>query len=212
MSFVAGSVTYGSYLDLNADVKPWLQVPANNISQDFALQRIIDMACEFIQGWLARPIAPQPYDFAFDGAAGFNSGYIMLPKWPVLSVESVVEFQGSNPVELAEVTQASGADGYQLTPATGRLTRVLGGIWNRPFYPGSRNVVVNWTAGYNPVPPSIWMATVELVAHWFRNTQQAAGPGARTGDYDPMAAAGLWAGMPNRITGLLTPYRTYVVA
>lgn len=208
---VYGSVVYGSYLDVEADVKPWLQIAGVDTTLDFAIARITDMACEFIQSWLGRPIAPTPYERAFDGAASMNSGYILLPFYPVLSVESVIEYQGSNPVALSAVSQASGGDGYQLTPGTARLTRVLGGIWNRPFYPGSRNVVVEWTAGYRPVPPSIWTATVELIAHWVRNTQQGSGPGARSGDYDPAVVSGLWQGMPNRITGLLTPYRSYTV-
>lgn len=213
MTTPLGTQTYQTYLDLEEEVKPWLQKAPTDTSGDANLQLLTDMACVQIQNYIGQPIAATRYGpddgiGKFDGSGGLYSGYIMLPKCPVISVESVIEWQGSNPVTLEQIDPATGGDGYQINYLTGRLTRVLGGVWNRPFIPGSNSVWVTWTAGYNPIPADIRVATLELVKHWWTNTQQQAGGnrGGGNGEYDAMVQAGLWAGVPDRLIALLSPY------
>ena len=218
MTPVLGTETYASFLDVEDQVKPWLQFVSGQTStiRDEALNLITDAVCTEVQRYLGRPIAPTTFGPAdgigkFDGSGSLNSGYILLPRVPVISVTSVIEYQGNNPVTLVEVdpsTGNTGGDGYQLEYRTGRITRVLGGIWNRPFYPGSNNVWITWVAGYNPIPRDIIWATLEWVAHVFRNTQQNNWQDPRgTSDIEDLGTSGLWVGVPNRVTAALDSYQ-----
>jgi hypothetical protein len=215
-----GTQTYPSYLDVTAQVKPWLQFSGITLTAtaSFVLELITDSICTQAQRFIGGPIAPTTYGPAtgigkFDGSGGLNSGYIMLPKYPVVQVTELVEYRGGAGVVLTEVTPTSTptGTGYQLNYRTGRLTRVLGGMWNRPFYPGSNNVWVTWTAGYNPIPQDIVRASLEWVAHIYRNTQQVTANSPRgvgpTAEYEAATMnAGLWAGIPNRVTDVLKTY------
>jgi hypothetical protein len=206
-----GSITYGTFLDLAADVKPWLQIPGSDTSRDVNLELIVDMVCQWIQGYLGRPVGATRYDRRFDGWAGWQGAYVLLPYYPVLQIVSCVEYRGiSGPYTLPESTPTDQVDGFQLSPLTGRLTRVFPGNVQKPWFPGSRNIEVVWVAGFNPVPADLKVAALELTAHWFRNTQQQSAnrlgaPGSAS-EYDPASTGGLWAGIPNRIITLLAPY------
>lgn len=212
MSNVSNAATrsWANYIDLTADVKPWLQISPTDYDSDTRLQLMIDMACQWVQNFLGRPIAPTTFDRRFDGWSGWNGAYIELPYYPIIEVVSVVEWWGvGGPHQLSEQTPTNQVDGFQCDYLHGQLRRVFPGLVQRPWFPGSRNIEVVWTAGYNPLPADIKVATLELIAHWWRNTQQTARTAVRSGgagDYDPLAAAGLWTGVPDRITGLLAPY------
>lgn len=206
---------WNSFLDLDGDLKPWIRMPVSDTALDQNLQLIIDMACSWIQSYCNRPFAPKTYEWRFDGWSGWNGAYIMLPKYPVLEVSSVIEYWGiSGPHILTESTPTSQVDGYQLVPDSGRITRVFPGNVQKPFFPGSRNIQITWTAGFNPIPPEVRIAALEMSSYWIRNTQQTS-TGARAGagagaDYDAPSTQQpmLWAGVPDRIRSLLDAYRT----
>jgi len=207
-----GTTVYGNYITLD-EAKEWLQIPDEDTTKDIALQRIIDAACDSVQRYCNRPMGSTWYEEAFDGWTGLNASYIMLPTYPILEIESLIEYQGSNPVTLTEVSQASGGDGFQVVYKTGRLTRVLGGIWARPGYPGSKNVIVTWRAGFDPVPGSVWMATAEIIGTRFRNLQQYGGRATGTvGEFDAALATGPWVGWPPGVAAALTPFIAYGIA
>lgn len=216
-----------SFLDLEEDVKPWLQFYGIQLSpqQETQLQSITMMVCVWLQNYLARPIAPTKFKRLFSGWSGLNGSYLSLPYYPVIAVEKlgppgnpaensavmVNEVWGtSGPHILAEETPESqgGSENFQLDPLRGLIIRSFQGLVQRPFFPGSRNIEVIWWAGYDPVQEDIKMAAKELIAHWWRNTQQAtrtfALPGSEFGDSSTIGA--LWVGMPNRVKDLLLPY------
>lgn len=215
-----GTQTYQTYLDVDEQVLPWLRFGGLTVgtTDKFTLQLMVDSVCAEAQRFIGGPIAPTQYGPGtgigkFDGSGGLYSGYIMLPRYPVVEVIKVIEYRGSVPVTLVEVDPQSGTPqtqtGYQIDYRTGRLTRVLGRVWNRPFYPGSNNVWVTWVAGYNPIPADIVRASLEWVAHIYRNTQQARSGRVRAaaGEYDPATSTtGLWAGIPNRVRDVLKSY------
>ena len=205
----ASSNTWGNFIDVQQDAKPWLQIPEANTSGDVRLQALVDTACQWVQNYLGRAIGPTPFDRRYNGYTGWNGAYIQLPYYPVLEITSVTEFWGiSGPHVLSESTPTSQIDGFQVNYLSGQLIRVFPGNVQKPWFPGSRNIEVLWIAGYNPVPADIKIAALEFIAHWWRNTQQQSGnrPGGISGDYDPAESQGLWAGVPNRITELLSPY------
>jgi hypothetical protein len=206
----ASSLTWQNYVDLDNDVKPWLQIPPTDITVDYRLQLLTDMTCQWAQGKLGQPVAPTQFDRRFNGWSGWNGAYIELPYYPVLEVTSVIEYWGgSGPHVLSEGTPTNQVDGYQMDYQRGQLIRVFPGLVQKPWFPGSRNIEVVWTAGRNPIPADLKVATLEMIAHWWRNTQQMAA--IRSGpspDYDPeQIASGLWQGTPLRITALLDGYQ-----
>lgn len=202
------SNTWANYIDLNDDLKPWLQMDSYVSNSDIKLQAILDMACQWVQNYLGRPIAPTLFDRRFNGNTGWAGAYIELPYYPVLEISSVIEYWGvSGPHVLSESTPTAQVDGFQCDWLRGQLIRVFPGNVQKPWFPGARNVEVAWTAGYNPVPADIKIATLEYAAHWWRNTQQAARTSVRAGGDDAdTVAAGLWQGVPSRISALLDPY------
>ena len=209
---LASSQTWTTYLDL-AETREWLQFTGiDPITTDEMMQRVIDMACEWVQAYINRPVAPTTYTERHDGWSG---EYIMLKHSPFLELVSCREWQSSGGwVTLPESTPENPIEGVQVDYATSRIMRTFAGYsWPRTFFPGSRNIEVTYTSGYNPIPPSIWTATVEMVAYWWRNTQQASRQAVRPMEYDeapPMV--GLWPGVPDRIADLLEPYRQIALA
>jgi hypothetical protein len=201
--------TWSNYLDEQQDVRPYLQF--GDIAEpltDTRLQLIVDFACTWVQNYLGGPVAPITVARRFNGWSGFNGAILPLPYYPILKVKKVVEWWGvSGPHELLEQTPAEqiGAEAFQVDNTRGYLIRTFVGLVQRPWFPGSKNIEIEWEAGYNPVLPDIKIATLELIAHWWRNTQQASRSGP-AGEYDPEVATGMWAGVPHRVTSLLAPY------
>lgn len=208
-----------NYLDVEQDMKPWLQFALGaQITPEQAVQlaSVTTMACTWVQNYLGRPVAPTTYRRRFNGWSGLNGAYVCLPYYPVLEVLEVNEWWGiAGPHPLNEETpeKQGNMENFQVDPLRGIVARSFMGLVERPWFPGLGNIVIEWVAGYNPVPEDIKLATKEFAAHWWRNTQQAirtfAVPGA---DYDTTVAAGLWAGVPMRIEALLKPYMQVGIA
>lgn len=205
--------TWQNYVDLQNDVKPWLQVPADNTASDTMLQLVTDFVCQYSQKIIGRPIPSTSFDRRFDGYTGWNGAYIELPYYPVLEITECVEWWGvSGAHVLEESTPENQLDGFQIEYLTGRLIRVFPGLVQKPWFPGTRNIHVTWRAGYNPIPATFKIAALELIAYWWRNTQQAsrgnAGAVPKGYEYDSSNPNnGLWAGLPHRIEGIFSVYQ-----
>lgn len=211
------TLQWQTFLDIDLDLKPWLQMdPSAGTANDAKLRMVADLACQWVQNYLSRPVVPTTVFRRFDGWAGMTGAYIMLPYVPVLKVLKVVEYWGSSgPHVLVEQTPEfqGESDMFQVEPTTGRLIRSFTGLVQRPFFPGSRNIEVTWVAGYNPLPADIKMAALEYAAHWWRNTQEAPHwfqPGGAS--YDQPQQNPLWPGVPNRVTDLLESYTQFSIA
>ncbi|MHB8188936.1 MAG: hypothetical protein ACYDHP_00620 [Ferrimicrobium sp.] len=136
---------------------------------------------------------------------GWSGDTLMLYHAPVVSVESVVENWGSTGSQtLTEVTiGGSNPAGYQLQAETGRLIRIFAGTWPMPWYPGSRNVQVTYTAGRPSVPGEITLAAFMLVAFWWSESQVAAPYIAQQMGSQGAPARGAGFGIPNRVKDLI---------
>ena len=196
-----------NYIDLQNDTKRWLQIPSTDTTRDDDLQDLIDAACYWVQDFLGRPIAPTTFYRRFSGYSGFGGSYIQLPYYPVLSVASVVETwgtSGQHTLTEQSPTDQGGTDTYSLDPLRGLLVRSFAGLIARPWFPGLRNVEVTWTAGYNPIPPTVKLATREYIKCWWAKTQQTSRSFRPQGDYienepDP------WPGVERSIKAMLQP-------
>lgn len=203
-----------NYLDLTNDIKPYLQIPAGSSASDAQLQQILDMSCTWVQTYLGRPIPPTTFFRRFSGYTGLNGAYIMLPYYPVLQIVAITEFWGLNGAhplvyQTPENQGGPGQEMYQMDWIEGVVIRTYQGLIQRPTFPGSMNIEVEWVAGYDPIPADIRVATMQLVAHWWRSTQQASRTfptpaGARQEDELPMT--GPFAGVPPETERLLAPY------
>lgn len=201
---------------LLTDAKQFLQIESNDTSRDWALQHAVSAACTGVSRFLNRPIGKTLYEppyGVFNGGSGNTSSYIWLPKFPVLEVVSVIEYQGSTPVTLAEIDPNAAdanyktGDGYRVNYREGYIERILGGVWQRPWYPSEMGVLVSWWAGMNPVPADLWFDTMAWAAQLFRSTQQreAGNPFSRSGD-NGADNSGAWPGMPKWLSGKLQTY------
>ena len=214
--FVESIPQWVNYLDLDNDIKPYLQIPQADTTRDQTMQDLIDAACWWVQDYLCRPIAPTLIERRYDGWSGYSGAYIELPYAPVLTVNQVVEWWGSNGPQILTQqipeNQAGGAQVYQLDALRGRITRTFAGLVTRPFFPSVGGVEISYVAGFNPVPPTIHWATKELVKYWWTNTQQASRTGPRGsqdygGNLDPHST--LWPAVPQRVSEMLTPWVQY---
>lgn len=210
MTAVTGTRTWATYLDLK-ETDDWLQFKGTPTGGQLTiLQRVIDAACERAQNMANRPFGATEFKERHDGWAGDT---IVLHYSPFLRLVKCREYQSSGGfVDLPESTPENPVEGIQIDYATSEVTRTFGGYsWPRPFFPGRRNVEVTYIAGFDPVPADVWTATVDLVAYWWRNTQQTSISSPQPlGSYGEPLSTGntdLWPGVPNRIADVFESYR-----
>jgi hypothetical protein len=201
-----------SYLDVMEDVRPWLQFNTSGEPQVEAKLRLItEAACYRIQNYLGKPIGPTLFARRSNGWPRSTGAYLMLPYYPILKVIKVVEWWGvSGPHELKEQTpeEQVGAEAFQVDNTRGYLVRTFQGLIPRPWFPGSKNIEVEWEAGFNPVPPDLKKATLELIAHEWRREQQASeapGPAPAGGGHDEPPLG--YYGEPPDVMRVLTLYQ-----
>lgn len=202
----ARSRTWDDYVSVVDDVLPWLELPATDQADPYVLpnlQLITSATCQWAQKRLMHPIAPHLFQWYFDGD-GYSTT-IMVPYPPVLEVVSVIEYWGtSGPHVLSEATPGNQVDGFEMQYPTGRLIRIFPGLIGKPWFPGSRNIYVEYWAGQNPIDADLKMATLEMIAHWYHHTQeQPALRGATGGASAEAVASGAWSGTPLAIMNLL---------
>ena len=212
MTNPTSTAQWATYLDMK-ETANWLQFSGIPVGgAETQLQRMIDAACTRAQTMAGRPLCPTRFKERHDGWSG---EYIQLHYSPFLELVSCSEWQSSGgAISLPESTPENPVEGIQIDYGTSRIMRTFAGYsWPKPFFPGSRNIEVTYIAGFDPVPPDIWQATVDLVAYWWRNTQQGSATGVRAAGGNDVygeplqAPAGLWPGMPNRIDDVFTTYR-----
>lgn len=203
---------WSTYLDLENDFIPWLN-SGNLTGNTQQLTMALDFACEWVQQYLQQPIAPTEITEYQDGWTGLDGSYLMMKYRPIIAVSSVLEFWGVNGQHtLSEQTpqDQSAQDSYQLDYLTGRIIRSFPGLVPRPWYPGSRNIIITYTAGYLTVPQTVKVATLEYAKYWYKQTFDPRQN--KAGTYDDDTGAQLWPGTPNRVAELLTPFREIVIA
>jgi hypothetical protein len=137
----------------------------------------------------------------------------------VLGTPTVTEYWGaSGPHILTLQTPEAqgGSDMFTLDPLKGYIIRSYLGLLARPSFPGLRNIEVTWTAGRNPVPPPVKLATKEYVKYWWANSQEAAFPVTVGGQYGDASSASAsvedWPSVESRIKAMLRPYMQVGVA
>lgn len=194
------------------DVKAHLRMPQTETTDDMALMGFIAAVDDVVE-MECGAIIPRHYDEFYDGG-----GYwIYLRNRPVLSVENVEEGWGWWNYELdyqpVNTVPAGSMFAYSLdAPIIGGITRRSAGNVQIPFIPGTKNIRVQYTAGRSSIPPSIRLAALEIIAHWYQNSQlRSMANGSSYTSYDSInedwtrstGITSINAGIPNRVLELL---------
>lgn len=174
------------------------QLSKTDTVDDTELQGFVEAITAVVES-ITGPIAATSYTESIDG----GESTIALRHLPVVSVTSITEYQGNNAVTLTEATTPAGATSglnYSLDKATGVITRLSGPGWAYPFFVGTRNIVVTYTAGYATAPANVRLAALELIRE---NWTQSKNGGRRPQTDDGYTINGWF--VPNRVHELLRP-------
>lgn len=164
-----------------AQVHTHLQIPTLNTTYDTEIQWLINAADEVIR-YECDDILPKIYDQSYDGG-DFS---IHLRNIPILRVLNVEEGWGwiNYELDFQEVNapgSIQGIFGYSIDSyANGEISRRSAGNVNIPFVGGTKNIRVVYEAGEATVPGNVFLAELELIAHWFQNSQIRASAQAGT--------------------------------
>lgn len=161
----------GSIVTLD-QAKSWLRYPAGASPDDVAIQLVINAADEVIQ-YETEDIIPTRYTENHDG----GNFVIGLRHLPVLSVEGVKEGWGYISFDLDYVQVDSDPPAFSMFAysidhaESGIISRRSAGNIQIPFRAGTANIQVQYTTGYATPPANIVLAELELIAHWWQNSQ-----------------------------------------
>lgn len=202
-----------------ADVRAHLRYPATNTADDIAIQGFIAAADDVIRAECGE-VVPRRCDEYHDGG-----NYVLyLRHRPVLEVVNVEEGWGWWNWELdyqqVNSVPAGALFAYSVdSPEIGAVSRRSAGNVPIPFVPGMKNIRVTYMAGRPMVPGAIRLAALELIAHWWQQSQQrstvsSAGftaydavEGERATRETETGMINMNVGVPFRILEMLRPYR-----
>lgn len=130
---------------------------------DSLLQRLITAASQAILSLITSNILPQSYTETRNGLGGTA---MVMKQTPIISVEGVmvdgITMLPRPPLGPYPIT-TNGAIGYVFDNSRVML---VGGYF---FCPGAQNVVIQYTAGYNPYPPyDLEQACIDTIGDWFK--------------------------------------------
>lgn len=164
--------------------------PSQPSSDDTIIQWFINAADDVIE-FECDDVVQRRYDEYYDG----GDTQIWLRNTPLLSVQNVEEGWGfiSYELDFQEVNSpgpfsmfAYSVDGHEF----GKITRRTAGNVVIPFRAGSDNIRIQYTTGWPVIPGAIFLAELELIAHWYQNSQLRAVAMAGTNiAYDAVAGA-----------------------
>jgi hypothetical protein len=148
-----------------ADVKAWLSTGERALGprDDAMMARLITSASSFIESWLARPIGLAHWREIRDGPGGERGYRMQLAVTPVVDVDllNICGRQIAN-VPLVPTQQMSLNQVGYFFDATSVILR------GDRFQRGIGNVIVEYTAGYDPIPGDIEQACIEMVVRKYR--------------------------------------------
>ena len=190
-----------------AEVKQYLRYPdPTGVSDDDALLQVfMDSADEVIRRYCGE-ILTATYDEWYSG----GDVMIQLRHFPVASIQTLEENWGFFTYELTEQPGDSDPSvtslwAYSLDqPDNGIVTRRSVGNVVIPFVNPSNgdNIRVKYTTGVASIPGNVTHGWLDLIAHWWQNTQQRSTGTGTT--YEAMGTQpGYLAGVPYRIIEIL---------
>lgn len=201
-----------------SDLRSYLRMPTTFTMDDAILTNILIPAVGDVIDRETGINVPKQYDEYYDG----GDANIYLRNIPLLSVQLVEEGWGWINYTLDQVEVNSQPAGsmfaYSIdSQESAQISRRSAGNVLVPFVNGSSNIHVTYTAGRQNIPETIYLAALDLCAHWYQNSlQRSMGTGTAAG-YDyvnqdfPRSGSDIYTsinqGVPYRILEMLKPYR-----
>jgi hypothetical protein len=190
--------------------------PAQPNTDDDQLEGFIYAATEVVENQVGKVVQRRVTEYHDGGQQA-----IYLRQKPVVSVVNITENWGYFNWILVEqpstTVPATNLFAYSLdNPSQGRVTRRTVGNVSIPFMAmGSmfpNNILAEYIAGRVVIPWAIKLATLELCAHWWQNSQQRDyATGGLNSTYDNIVqdtgSTGYNAGVPYRILEILKAHR-----
>lgn len=145
--------------------------PTQPSPDDAALQMFLNAADEVIV-YECGDILPKLFSEYYDG----GDYEIYLRHTPLLSVENVEEGWGYLNWEL-DYVEVNSPPPYSMfaysidTYEEACISRRSAGNVQIPFRPGNSNIYVQYRAGEKNIPGNVVLAELELMAHWWSNSQ-----------------------------------------
>lgn len=156
-------------------VKNYLRMPnpASPSADDMVLQMFMDAAQKAIEVEIGHIVKKTIRAERHDG----GRCELWLRNLPVLYVSNVEEGWGYYNWELddQEVNTITALSIWAFSlddPIEGLISRRSAGNVKVPFVQGAKNIRVDYTVGRTEMPANAVLAFCELVAHWYRFTQQ----------------------------------------
>lgn len=192
------------YVDIDADVKPWLEIEPSVTKYDSTLTIIRDAVEKSVDEYVE-------YSFAVTVEAGElldgnNSDTIVPRNIPIISVEGIFLDVDTLGLGGSEVP----ADGYHVADGVIRL--------RSEFTPRGRAIVkVAYTWGYASLPPDVKLAILQSIeAEFRRKGRKSIGVSGRSKKDERESFTGsdssAWdskTGLPKEIVSKLNPYRVF---
>lgn len=156
------------------DVKTHLRYPSPSqpSPDDTALQKFINAADDCIE-YECNDILPSLHSEHYDG----GDISIFLRHKPLLSVQNIEEGWGYINYELDFVEVNSPGPVFSMFAysienyETAEISRRTAGNVTRPFRAGDGNIFVQYRSGVEAIPGSVILGELELIVHWWQNSQ-----------------------------------------
>lgn len=192
-----------SFVDIDADIKPWLGIEASNTKNDAVLAVIRDAVeksvveyCE--QDFVLQVVVGEVLD-------GNRSDQIIPRHFPIVSVENI--YIAANPDGTGGIKINS--DMYQVL-SEGITLRGINTT------KGRGSIRIDYTHGYDGVPSDVKLAIIQAVeAEFRRKGRKSIGLTSRSKKDESegySTTGGSWdtkTGLPNEVVSKLNPYRTF---
>jgi hypothetical protein len=176
----------------------WLGITAG--SDDANLQLAISAYSQAIASWCSRNFVVSTYNEVYDGHGG---GRLMTKNWPITAVSSLS-------VNGQPINAATGVPGIGY--AFSDRSVVLGGC--DQFWRGLQNILITYTAGFDPIPADLQMACLEwLKAGYLTKGDAGFVTSRRAGDTEEKYASpfvqsgGAVVPMPATVYAILSQYK-----
>lgn len=179
-------------------VKAW--IPVTNTNDDDLLTALVTRVSTFVQSWLNRTIALQPY---VEVRNGQGNPVMLTQNYPIGSV-ALLTIDGLTipPRPPLGPGTFSGLAGYTFDVNALYLSGYT-------FCRGFQNVVINYATGFAAVPTDLEQAVNMIIADWYK-TQRGSAVGVQTQSIESQSVTFVRESIPDAALAILQQYRKVV--
>jgi len=168
-----------------SDVRAWVNTGQSPYptTDDALLARLITDCSAYIENWLSRPIGVARWQEIRDGLGGYRPWQMQLAVTPIISIESLIINGIPIPPAIPPgqpIMSGQPWAGYTFSPSILALRGYV-------FWRGVQNVVIQYTAGFDPIPGDIRQVCIEMVTRKYRERLRVAEKSKTIGGIETVA-------------------------